>query len=271
MGNSSRVIKYCVPSLVAMGLLSAAHADSATDVADVIAVGPVEFVDANSVSVLGRSFRIDDTSGLETGVKVAVHGDLQADGSVANAWAEPMGAYVAGSDSVFETGVVTNVNETFGRLAIGDSKIDYTAALSEPDATAPGKGDVVSITGIQPEMGGVVLGTTTQAGTSEVAIAMAGGGGMRLAGITGSNRATAGITGSNRASAGITGSNRATAGITGSNRASAGITGSNRATAGITGSNRASAGITGSNRATDGITGSNARTAGITGSNAVSR
>src|ERR1700694_1873103 len=68
MGNKFKAAKYCVPSLVAMGLLSVAHADSATDVADIIAVGPVEFVDANSVSVLGRSFHVGETSGLETGV-----------------------------------------------------------------------------------------------------------------------------------------------------------------------------------------------------------
>ena len=255
MANNSRVIRHCVSSLLVMGLMSAANAESANGAADVVAVGPLENVEATSVTVLGRSFHVDDTTGLEMGGKVAVHGTLQPDGSVTNAWAEPMGAYVAGSDGVFETGVVTSVNEVFGRLSIGDSEIDYTAALSEPGAAAPGKGDLVAVTGIQPEMGGVVLGTTTRGGTAEAGMAVLGGGLAGLAGITGSNRATAGITGSNRATAGITGSNRATAGITGSNRATAGITGSNRATAGITGSNASTAGITGSNRATAGITG----------------
>jgi len=239
MTKNSAVIRYCVTSLVAAGFISAAHAEPTDAVADVIAVGPVEFVDANSVTVLGRSYHVDDTATLETGRKIAVHGDLQADGSVSNAWAEPMGAYVAGSDRVYETGVVTSVNETFGNLSIGDSKVDYTEAMSEPGASAPNKGDIVAVTGIQPEAGGVVLGTTTRAGNLEVAIA--------IAGITGSNHETAGITGSNRVTAGITGSNRATDGITGSNRDSAGITGSNRVTAGITGSNQRTMGITRSN------------------------
>ena len=225
-----------------------------------VAVGPLELIEANSVTVLGRSYRVDDAAGVTTGDKVAVHGDLQPDGSVSNAWVESVGTYVAGSDSVFETGVVTNVNETFGRVSIGDSKIDYTAALSETDSYVPNKGDVISVTGIQPEIGGVVMGTTTRAGTTEVVMAIAGGGTRGLAGITGSNRAlTKGITGSNAAAMGITGSNRAlTKGITGSNAAAMGITGSNAAAMGITGSNAAAMGITGSNAAAMGITGSNA-------------
>jgi len=271
MNKTSAAIGYCVSSVLAMGLVSVAGADSSSGgseaVADVVAVGPLELVDANNVTVLGRSYHLDDTSGLETGQKIAIHGDLQADGSVSHAWVESMGSYVAGSDRVFETGVVTEVNETFGRLSIGDSNVDYTAAMSEPGASAPSKGDLVAVTGIQPEAGGIVLGTSTQAGMQAVTIAIAGGAGMRVAGITGSNRSTAGITGSNSVTAGITGSNRSTAGITGSNSVTAGITGSNRSTAGITGSNSVTAGITGSNRATAGITGSNRATAGITGSN----
>jgi hypothetical protein len=271
MTKISIAIRYGVSSLLAVGFVSAAQAESSAGVegavADVIAIGPLEFVDTNSVTVLGRSYRVSDTAALETGTKIAVHGDLQADGSVSNAWAEPIGTYVAGSDRVFETGVVTSVNDTFGRMSIGDSKVDYTAALAEQGASVPDKGDLVSVTGVQPEAGGVVLGTTTRAGTTEVVMAMAGGGTLGLAGITGSNRSTAGITGSNRATAGITGSNSVTSGITGSNRATAGITGSNSVTSGITGSNRATAGITGSNSVTSGITGSNRATAGITGSN----
>ena len=254
MNKTAAAIGYCVSSVLAMGLVSVARADSSNGaseaVADVVAVGPLELVDANNVTVLGRSYHMDDTSGLETGQKIAIHGDLQADGSVSNAWAESRGAYVPGSDQVFETGVVTDVNEIFGRLAIGGSNVDYTAAMAEPGSSAPNKGDLVAVTGIQPEAGGVVLGTSAQAGVQAVTMAIAGGAGMRVAGITGSNNVTAGITGSNRSTAGITGSNNVTAGITGSNRSTAGITGSNRATAGITGSNRTTAGITGSNRNT---------------------
>jgi hypothetical protein len=218
--------------------------------------------------VLGRSYRVEDSAGLVTGEKVAVHGSLQSDGSVTSAWAESLGSYSAGADPVLETGVVTKVNEPLGRLSIGDSDVDYTAALSEAGSTVPVVGAIVSVTGIQPAIGGVILGSTTNAGNSEVQIALAGTGiraGMAIAGITGTSRATAGITGTSRATEGITGTSRATAGITGTSRATEGITGTSRATAGITGTSRATEGITGTSRATAGITGTSRVTEGITG------
>jgi hypothetical protein len=258
MSKKIKVIGHGFATLLMMGLGCTANGETA---GDVVAIGPLELVQAASVTVLGRSYRVDDTVGLVAGEKAAVHGSLQPDGSVTDAWAEPLGAYSAGADPVFETGVVTGVNETFGRLSIGDSKIDYTAALSELGSTAPAVGEMVAVTGIQPALGGVILGTTTNAGTPEVQMALAGTavrGGIAVAGITGTGRATAGITGTGRATAGITGTGRATAGITGTGRATAGITGTGRATAGITGTGRATAGITGTGRATAGITGTGA-------------
>jgi len=262
------VASLSVASLLVMGLVSAANAESSDTVGDVVAVGPVELVEASAVTVLGRSYHVDDTAGLETGAKVAIHGSLLPDGSVAYAWAESLGPYVAGSDRVFETGIVTSVNESSGRLSIGDSEIDYTAALSEQGATVPNKGDMVAVAGIQPEVGGIVLGATTRSGTAGGAMAMPGGAMAGLAGIHGSNARTVGITGSNAGTLGITGSNAGTLGITGSNAGTLGITGSNAGTLGITGSNAGTLGITGSNAGTLGITGSNAGTLGITGSNA---
>jgi hypothetical protein len=268
MAKYSTAIRHCVSSVLMMGLVSTVNADSSNAAADVVAVGPAELVENSGVTVLGRSYHVDDTAGINAGDKVAIHGSLLPDGSVAYAWAESLGSYVAGSDSVFETGIVTGVNETTGRLSIGESEIDYTAALSEQGATVPNKGDMVAVSGVQPEIGGVVLGATTRGGTAAVAMATPGGGMSGLAGITGSNARSAGITGSNARTSGITGSNARAAGITGSNLGTAGITGSNLGTAGITGSNLGTAGITGSNVGTAGITGSNVKTQGITGSNA---
>ncbi len=152
-------------ALLIAGLSCSANGQSTSDV---VAVGPLELVEATSITVLGRSYRVDDTAGIVAGDKVAVHGSLQLDGSVGSAWAEALGTYIAGSDPVFETGIVTGVNETFGRLSIGDSKIDYTAALSEQGSTSPAVGAMVAVTGIQPESGGVILSTTTNAGVTEV-------------------------------------------------------------------------------------------------------
>ena len=265
MAKISTVIGQGFATLLMVGLGCTANGETPNDV---VAIGPLELVEATSVTVLARSFRINDTAGLVVGDKVAVHGTLQPDGSVMNAWAESLGAYTAGSDPVFETGVVTGVNESFGRLIIGDSKIDYTATLSGSGSAAPAMGEMIAVTGIQPTLGGVILGTTTNAGTTEVQIALAGtgvrGGNHRGhyrhqpndRGHTGTSRTTAGHYRHQPSDRGNTGTSRTTAGITGTNRATAGITGSNASTAGITGTSRTTART---------ISGSYAITAGITG------
>ena len=235
MAKNSSAIGQVIAALVTASLGCAVYAEPA---GDVVAVGPLELAEATSVTVLGRSYRVGDTSGLAAGDKVVVHGSLQLDGSVTDTWVESVGTYSAGADQVFETGLVTGVNESFGRLSIGDSKVDYTASLSEPGVNAPAVGQMVAVTGIQPSIGGVILGATTSAGDSEVQMALAGTGvraGIAIAGITGTSRTTAGITGTSNSTAGITGTSRTTAGITGTSNSTAGITGTSRTTAGITG------------------------------------
>src|ERR1700722_3884307 len=276
MARISLLTGQSFAALLIAGLSCTANCQTTNDV---VAIGPLELVEATSITVLGQSYRVDDTAGLVAGDKVAIHGSLQPDGSVTSAWAESLGAYTAGSDPVFETGVVTGVNETFGRLSIGDSKIDYTAALSEPGSTSPSVGAMVAVTGIQPESGGVILGTTTNAGATEVQVAMAATGAragiaavagitgtsIRAAGITVTSVGTAGITGTSIRAAGITGTSVGTAGITGTSIRAAGITGTSLGTAGITGTSLGTAGITGTSLGTAGITGTSLGAAGITG------
>ena len=234
MVRISSLIGQGFSALLIAGLGCAANCET-TD--DVVAIGPLELVEETSITVLGQAYRVDETAGLVAGDKVAVHGSLQADGSVKSAWAESLGSYTAGSDAVFETGIVTRVNETFGRLSIGDSQVDYTAALSEPGSSSPSVGTMVAVAGIQPESGGLILGTTTSAGATQVQVAMANVGvraPIAVAGITRTSIRTAGITGTALGTAGITGTALGTAGITGTALGTAGITGTALGTAGIT-------------------------------------
>ncbi len=128
-----------------------------------VAVGPLELVEPQSVTVLGRAYHIADSYGLEAGSKVAVHGELQPDGSVQNAWVETVGGYNAGADLVFEAGVVTNVNESLGQMTVSGTSIDYTASLSESGSSTPVVGQTVAVVGVQPVSGGTVLVSTTNA------------------------------------------------------------------------------------------------------------
>jgi Ca2+-binding RTX toxin-like protein len=167
-----------------LGVFSAAGAEGTSPPDDVVTVGPVELVESGHLTVLGRIYETEDMAGLTAGDKVAVHGALQPDGSVKNVWIEPLGSYQAGADPVFETGIVTKVNDVFGRMSVGGSEVDYTAALAEPGASAPTVGEMVVVYGIQPEAGGIVLGATTHAQPQAVTMAM-GVAGARRASIQG--------------------------------------------------------------------------------------
>src|ERR1700691_191699 len=103
MAKISSAIGQGIAALMMAGLGCAVYGEPA---GDVVAVGPLELAEATSVTVLGRSYRVEDTCGLGAGDKVVVHGSLQQDGSVTDVWVESLGAYSAGADQVFETGVV---------------------------------------------------------------------------------------------------------------------------------------------------------------------
>jgi len=221
-------------SIIVAGIFTSAYADSSKDI---IAVGPVDLVEAGSITVLGREYKMQDTSGLVEGQKVAVHGALQPDGSATSAWAESLGTYTPGSDPIFETGIVTKVDMNAGHLSIGDSDVDYTATLASSDSAVPTVGQLVSVEGIQPALGGVILGSTTSAGVTGMSVAL-------VHGTTGTNVAS--ITGSAGGTSSVTGSAGGTSSITGSAGGGASITGSAGGTSSITGSAGGGASITGS-------------------------
>ena len=166
MPKKRRILRSIGPTLGLTTFWCLAHAGAAggdAGAGDLVAVGPIELVEPQSVTVLGRPYHIADSYGLETGAKVAVHGDLQPDGSVQNAWVETVGGYNAGADLVFEAGVVTKVNESLGEMTVSGTNIDYTASLSEAGSSTPIVGQTVAVVGVQPVSGGTVLVSTTNA------------------------------------------------------------------------------------------------------------
>ena len=164
--NTRRILRRVGPTLGLTTFCCLANAGTGVgdaEAADLVAIGPLELVEPQSVTVLGRAYHIADSYGLEAGSKVAVHGELQPDGSVQNAWVETLGSYNAGADLVFEAGIVTNVNESLGQMTVGGTNIDYTASLSEAGSGTPAIGETVALVGVQPVSGGTVLVSTTSA------------------------------------------------------------------------------------------------------------
>jgi hypothetical protein len=160
---------------------------------DVIAIGPVEVIEAGQVTVLGRVYKTDDLGDATTGEKVAVHGVLLPDGSAKNVYLEHLGNYVAGSDQIFEAGVVTKASDALGTLSIGDSEVDYTATLASGASSAPAVGEMVAVLGTQPAPGGVILGNMMTSGVAAVVTFT----GVHVAALRGGNASTMATGGSN--------------------------------------------------------------------------
>src|ERR1700683_4033921 len=102
------------------------------------------------------------------------------DGSDKNVYLQDLGTYNVGSDQIFQTGVVTKVNDALGVVSIGDTDIDYTAALAQNGVTSPAVGNMIAVLGTQPTAGGVILSNMMASGQA-AAVTFSG---MRIASVT---------------------------------------------------------------------------------------
>ncbi len=277
--NQNRIGKYAgsasLAIVVAFALGPVAYStdleQASTSLDAVIAVGPAELVAPTSITVLGRSYSVSDTYGLTAGEKVAIHGTLQLDGSVSAAWAESLGPYVAGSDMVYETGVVSAVNETFGTMTLNGSTVDYTASLASTDNLVPSTGELVSVVGSQPAVGGTIFVASTQSGNLAVRTAYNASGRISSLFTTGGNARSLYTTGGNAQSQYTTGGNARSQYTTGGNARSLYTTGGNAQSQYTTGGNAQSQYTTGGNVGSLYTTGGNAQSQYTTGGNAQSQ
>jgi hypothetical protein len=162
-------------ALMSQGAAAQMNAD------DVIAVGPITAVSTGEqdFSVLGRVFHSESPVVFELGEYVAVHGLLKPDGSVIDVWVESLGAYVPGSDPVYEKGVVTEVRPFLGQLSIGGSRLDYTPALGNQSDVNLGLGTVIAVSGLQPSPTEPVLVDGLMASANRVRDSLMKGGGVQ--------------------------------------------------------------------------------------------
>jgi hypothetical protein len=247
--KSKRAIVGSVCAIAcAASMVASAQNVSPSALDDVVAIGPVDSVSANGreFTVLGRVFHSADMIALSAGDYVAVHGEMKRDGSISDTWVELLGAYVAGSDLVYEKGAITEIKPFLGHLSIGGSRIDYTASMYAANGAGPALGDVVAVSGIQPSLRSPLLVDNLMASADRARDASLQGGGVRSASIQGSGVQSASIQGSGFRSASIQGSGVQSASIQGSGFRSASIQGSGVQSASIQGSGFRSASIQGS-------------------------
>src|SRR5579862_9806198 len=239
----------------------------ATTASDIVAVGPVEVVETGSITVLGREYKLEDTSGLTTGEKVAIHGALQPDGSASNVHAESLGIYSPGSDTIFETGVVTKVDADSGHFSMAGADVDYTATLAASDSAAPAVGQLVSIEGVQPVAGGVILGSSTSVGISSMTIAMAG----RAASVSGSGALNQSVSGSGALNQSVSGSGALNQSVSGSGALNQSVSGSGALNQSVSGSGALNQSVSGSGALNQSGSGSGALNQSVSGSGALNQ
>ena len=188
------------------------------EVDDVVAVGPIAAVSSNGheVTVLGRTFHTQDLVALVAGEYVAVHADLKRDGSISDAWIESLGSYAPGSDLVYEKGLVRDVRPFLGQMSIGSSRIDYTPSMYGGVGVNPTVGEIVAVSGVQPQDGSALVVDNLSAAADVARNAVLRGGAMAAASIQGSGVNSASIQGSGFRSASIQGSGVNSASIQGS-------------------------------------------------------
>ena len=235
---------------------------------DVVAIGPVESVSQSGrdFTVLGRTFHSSDGVALYLGDYVAIHAAVKPDGTLSDARVDVLGTYVAGSDLVYEKGVVSEIQPFVGQMSIGASKIDYTASMYAGNGNAPALGDVLAVSGIQPTSHATLVVDSLMATADGVRDSLLGGGVVQRTSIQGSGIRSASIQGSGVQSASIQGSGIRSASIQGSGVQSASIQGSGIRSASIQGSGVQSASIQGSGIRSASIQGSGVQSASIQGS-----
>ena len=179
-----------IAAFVGTALAGAAHAAT-------LAVGPVEQVNLKSstVVVLGQTYHIDAATVIKNRAGAAVAlGTLAPDTLVSIGGTETAAGQatvqsveslpqldVPGATPLFVTGVVTRESPT-GQIKLGNLTVDIVPTLTNDSPTVP-VGNLVKITGTQPNPGGLFLAQTIAAisgvsggGTTAATLGVSGGG-----------------------------------------------------------------------------------------------
>ena len=206
-----------VAAFVGAALAGTAHAAT-------LAVGPVEQVNLKSSTlvVLGQTYRIDTATVIKNRAGAAVAlGTLAPDTLVSIRGTETAAGQttvqsveslpqldVPGATPLFVTGVVSRESPT-GQITLGNLTVDIVPTLTS-DAPTVQIGNLVEITGTQPNPGGLFLAQTIAAisgvsggGASTADLGVSGGGAHSAAadlGVSGGGASTAdlGVSGSGK-------------------------------------------------------------------------
>ncbi|MDH3806547.1 MAG: hypothetical protein OEU90_13890, partial [Gammaproteobacteria bacterium] len=123
--------------------------------------GPVQSIDRENGTFvsIGQTvvFAGQDLGTLRVGDFVSVSGSISGAGRIdATEVLVSPETYVSGSTIVFVTGIPSSIDFSLGTVRIGELTVDYTPSLS--GARFDGIGAAITVIGIQPALGGSMLG-----------------------------------------------------------------------------------------------------------------
>ena len=135
-----------------------------------ILTGPIESVDEamGTVTVLGQSISVRDSSKALSGTVVNIYGTLESNGRLAAAAMQNLSRFATGADVLYVKGLVTATSVLTGHLRVGGTDVDYTALLASQDFRIPSLGEMVEFSGTQPSARGVFLASLPVTGVSSV-------------------------------------------------------------------------------------------------------
>jgi hypothetical protein len=138
----------------------------------VVLEGAVDSVDqaSSTISVLGRKLKasphfvalIHAAVASGNSVSVSAAGRLKTNGQLSiDNLSTNSSQYIPGASAVTLSGRVSEIDQQLGTLRIGKQTVDYTLALAM-GASSLKQGAVVSVRGVQPIRGGILLAQTVR-------------------------------------------------------------------------------------------------------------
>ena len=143
------------------GLAIDSSSGLAIDSSSLLLAGPIDSLDSENGTFMSLGQTVSaprgQFNGLRVGDYVMVSGRISGAGAIDGETVTHMGQrYIPGASEVYLTGMPTNVDARFGTAMIGELQIDYTPSMGGSDFE--GIGAAITVIGIQPTLGGMMIG-----------------------------------------------------------------------------------------------------------------
>jgi hypothetical protein len=277
MHNMFKIKKFLAVGLLTAPLVAFAQQPRA-------AYGPVQALraDHSTLTVVGQTFSLTSATkvainGRPLSVELAfrfvtndqlvyVEGRDIAGHSVATSIDFSRTRYTPGASVVSALGAIDEISATEGRVRIGSLWVDVTSV--DPAVTSALQvGSLTQVSGVQPLLGGVVVGPVQlSVGGSGRSTSSVGGSGAAKTSVGGSGSTKTSVGGSGRSTASVGGSGVRTSSVGGSGVSLLSVGGSGASKASVGGSGSSKTSVGGSGRSTASVGGSGVRTSSVGGS-----